>query len=171
MEDSAMSYEIYLCGDCLGAAWFPYGEFQHIGTGWDCWKSSQEGDKGDTPMAEPGKEFEKPPATECVLRERLVAKAKQLYRKWVRHPDRVRLLPFLQKQISMQRADVICDFLRYLAVNRDRAVAVLMRELTETPEWTRLARRLIPVYAGKRGRKTGAPAPSKRQTGAPRQKV
>ncbi len=158
-----MSYDIYLCGRCLGAAWFPYGEFQHIGTGWDCWKASQEAEEGNGAMADPNMEFEKPPATEPALRERLVTKATQLYRKWARHPDRVRLVPFLQKQISMQRADVICDILRYLAVNRDRAVPVLLRNLTGTPEWRHLARRLIPVYTGKRRKKTAAAVPNKRR--------
>jgi hypothetical protein len=37
-----VSYDIYLCGECLDPIWFPFGDKTHLGTGWNCWKTQQE---------------------------------------------------------------------------------------------------------------------------------
>jgi len=148
-----MSYDIYLCDECLGPIWFPYGEKIHIGTGWDCWREHHEGDAQQSTQGAQAEEFEPPAPTEPGLRRQLADKATRLYKAWVHQPGKIRLLPFLRKQLNSDRGDVLKDFLRFLCLRREKEVAKLLGQLTHTREWSRHVHRLLPVYVPKAKKK------------------
>lgn len=141
-----MSYDIYLCYDCAWPIYFPNGQKMHLGTGWYCWRSQQERDGTSSAEDAPSQPHEPPTKTDPARRTRLVERATKLYGKWLDRPEKVPMVPYLQRQLILGRGDVLRGFLRYLAKQREHDVAVLLRELTQTPEWSRFARRLIPVY-------------------------
>lgn len=145
-----MSYDIYLCFDCAWPICFPNGQKMHIGTGWYCWRTQQKGDGGSDAGGATSQSDVPPSQTDPALRLRLAQNATRLYGEWVHRRNKVRLLPFLRRQLTLRRGDVLKDFLRYLAHQREHDAAALLRELTQAPEWSRFAPGLIPTYAPKR---------------------
>ena len=138
-----MSYDIYLCGDCLGPIWFPFGEKMHLGTGWYCWKEQQKGqDEGEEATDAVGEFIF---STDPKLLKNLVAKAIALYEARLKFKGSRKsyLVPFLQRQLRAGRSDVLHGFLRHLAKEPAEYAREVVREITLTPEWTRFARRAM----------------------------
>jgi hypothetical protein len=130
-----MSYEIYLCGDCLGPIWFPYGQKTHLGTGWYCWKEYH--DEEDEGLELEGIVGEFVFGTDPDLLDTLVAEVIGLYaaRKW-------ETVPFLQRQLGAGRSDVVHGFLRHLVLKKEpvERVRAVVGQIRQTPEWIRFAR-------------------------------
>jgi hypothetical protein len=137
-----MSYDIYLCVECLGPIWFPFGDMMHLGTGWYCWRDHEgrtDGEGGKTPAA--GGEFTFD--TEPGRRKKLVARAVRLYSAWVADRQKARLVPFLRAQLRTGHSDVLHGFFRHLTKEPREHAGAVVREITATEEWTRFARRAV----------------------------
>jgi hypothetical protein len=133
-----MSQRIYLCGDCCGPIWFPYGEKMHIGTGWDCWRRQHEGGGGAAGDDAPCAAFHFVFGTDPALLDELVKNAIRLYKHWVRDPAEPSPVDFLREQLRRGRSDVIHNFLLFLAPQKEKTVGQLIRRLMSTAEWERL---------------------------------
>jgi hypothetical protein len=139
-----MSYDISLCGDCLGPIWFPYGDKTHLGTGWDCWKKHHPDEDEDVEVADIIGKFLF--TTEPDLLKRLVARAIELYEAEIaiEEDQKSLLLLFLRHQLRVGRSDVLYFFFRYLAQQTiDEHVRAVVRAITLLPEWTQFARTAI----------------------------
>lgn len=146
-----MSYEIYICCDCGGPIYFPYGNLMHIGTGWDCWKKYHQRDEGDaaTPDA-PAKFIGK---TGKRLLKLLVDEACRRYDAWSPLDRKSRLIQFLRKQLRTGHGDVVHNFFQHLIAEPPKKTGAVVRAIMATPEWHRYARRAlrrkrVPAQAG-----------------------
>ncbi len=148
-----MSYDIYLCGECLCPIWFPFGDKMHLGTGWYCWKAQQEREGEHDEVEEAVGEFVF--STDAGLLKELVAEALQLYAAWVASKGRkAQLVPFLRRQLVAGRSDVLHDFFRHLTKEPREHTGAVVREITTTPEWRRFARRAVRRQRARQGRRS-----------------
>jgi hypothetical protein len=145
-----MSYDIYLCGDCLGPIWFPFGEKMHVGTGWYCWREKQEREGEGENVLDAVGEFVF--STEPQLLKKLVAQARELYDVWVAKGGKSQLVPFLRKQLRAGRGDVLHDFFRHLTKEPPDQAGTVVRAITTTPDWRRFAQRTVASQQAQRGR-------------------
>ncbi|MBZ5554988.1 MAG: hypothetical protein LAO21_19910 [Acidobacteriia bacterium] len=136
-----MSYDIYLCGKCLGPIWFPFGQKMHVGTGWYCWREEQERESEGEEIVDAVGEFIF--GTEPQMLKELVSEACRLYDVWVAKSRKSQLVPFLQKQLRLHRSDVLHNFFRHLTREPPEHAGAVVREITITPEWRRFARLAI----------------------------
>ena len=136
-----MSYDIYLCGNCLMPMWFPYGEKMHLGTGWDCWHNEQTRTGPFADLVDFW--FDTNPS----LLEGLVERAVEYYTAW--NPDdakaraRSPLIPFLRKQLAAGRGDVMYRFFQHVARGPRKKASAIVRDITRTPQWTRFVKRAV----------------------------
>lgn len=146
-----MSYEVYICGDCGGPVYFPYGDLMHIGTGWYCWRKLHPRDGSEPEPAEAPARFIG--RTGDQLRRKLVDEACRRFAAWTPLTRRSRLIPYLQRQLRTGHGDVVRDFFLRLIHEPPKKAAALVRAVMTTPEWRRYVRR-----AFRQRLKVGSPA-------------
>ena len=146
-----MSYQIYLCGNCWGPIWFPFGEKMHLGTGWYCWQDEQSRNGPFSDIIDLWFDFN--PS----LLEGPLSRAVEHYTAWNPRDTKAPkspLIPYLRKQLAKGRGDVIYRFLQHLAREPREKVGPVIRELTQTPEWRRFVKHAA-KHAGRRASRSG----------------
>ena len=131
-----MSYDIYLCGICLGPYWFPFGQKTHLGTGWYCWKKQQKEEEGQS-LADQVIEFVFSTPPEEL--KRLTDEAVSLYKAWCRDDADRRVVKFLSGQLNKGRSDVMHQFLVHLLGEDKERRRRLVDILVASSAWDKFA--------------------------------